>query len=715
MKSFKEFASRLIETTVPENLHPKVGTWQHHSEVNPETRQKIEQAVGPKGHTMFPLNIASQVETDPDVHEHLTAHGYRVKDYIKGIASTTKRVGNPEVGFRDKEVEERIGSVLDKTNAPAHVKSSFMNDPYRQATKAANHHVLITTTPLGVAGMTTGTAWKNQSCMNMEGGGYAHKLEDDSKHGTHVAYLVSPEDQGAKHGEPDNPLARMVLKPYHEGRAHEGEKFLTPDTAKDTIFRPESKVYGAESSHFKNAVHDWAEKNYPAAQGKTYIKNFDVYDDTGNTEVQHVSKADIEHEINTTSGISNLKSFSPDIVSHAIKYGTEKLKHEPVRVYSSFLRSLGAVNNLSTGNVMDIHKASKTISDQGLGYDVRQRLAARHGDKFSTNMINEFVGEHGHDYLPTRVLMSSKLPDEVVDKLPITSYNMLKHGKLKQKHYDKVADAIISNESDASPGNIGQYFDKISKEKVGEIVNKNPRKAFRFINSITSHSGFDQQMHDRMVKAVKNNEVEQGSLGELVAMSKFAKVSDATANNIHVSPESFAANKHLAESEEPKVKDMFVKSHKMFMTIPGNISRHMTDEDYKTIAKDTSKDVTFKDMHHSNRFLDTIKSNIHEANNGLTDAVKSGADENTLAQKRGALNHHIGAYANNIEEHITQHIAGYDDEGDYVSKDPDELDKTKNRVEEVKTLSNYDVSHPMHRDHFIRTFRHVIGRMIQLS
>jgi len=256
----KTFLDFLSETTVPPEYQDVPERWRHHSMVDYDTQEKIANAMTHGHFTHFPLDTGD--DADPDVVEHLNKHGWDVKDYGAGIAHKKIQVKMRDgSGVREKVVERGIGSILNETDAPDYVKESFTNN--RTATNKENPlHVVVSTSPLAIMGMTTGTSWHNQSCMNYPSGAFCHKLKDDSEHGTHVAYLVHHNDVNAfKHGEPDNPIARIVLKPHHAEDPETGER--------DTIFRPEDHTYGTKSTAFSRAVSAWSTKAYPALKDVT--------------------------------------------------------------------------------------------------------------------------------------------------------------------------------------------------------------------------------------------------------------------------------------------------------------------------------------------------------------------------------------------------------------------------------------------------------------
>lgn len=142
--------------------------------MSPATAEKIHNTFSGGDHVHFPLENNGHDHIDPDVAEHLTHHGWDVKDYKKGIATKEITTGNESLGIplRRKMVEKSIGGILKDTNAHPDVQKAFMNDDARKSTRSfsntGGHHVVISTSPMALAGASTGTDWT--SCMNLHDG-----------------------------------------------------------------------------------------------------------------------------------------------------------------------------------------------------------------------------------------------------------------------------------------------------------------------------------------------------------------------------------------------------------------------------------------------------------------------------------------------------------------------------------------------------------------
>jgi hypothetical protein len=201
-----------------------------------------------------------QSEHLPKIEQHLSQHGFKVKDYTAGKA--TDKYGR----------EVNIGKALNKTGASDELKKGFESDPSRGQAKTgtSNLNMTVSRHPHDVAGMTSkGHSWEEESCMNFSSGSNREYLRDDVMHGTHVAYLHHKDDTEMK-----RPLARIALK-----------KYTNIDDPNDHILRPEHRTYGNAPDSFSHTTNRWVNKNFPGRSDAIYKKRPEVYDDTGNNYV----------------------------------------------------------------------------------------------------------------------------------------------------------------------------------------------------------------------------------------------------------------------------------------------------------------------------------------------------------------------------------------------------------------------------------------------
>jgi hypothetical protein len=735
MKSLSQFTKQhpLTETTVPEHLQHIPDYWDHHSHVDDDTNDKITKAMTHGSFTTFPLEKGS-VDADADVVDHLTKHGYEIKDYTKGIASIKKTVGNPEAGIplREKYVDEKIGSILEKTGAHEDIKKAFVNDPSRSVSKSDEHehHVVVSTTPLAIAGMTIGTSWENQSCMNLEKGAYKHKLEDDSRHGTHVAYLIHKSDErGMKYGEPERPLARIALKPYHS------------EDATDTIFRPENKVWGSGGTHFSNAVASWSVKNYPAKHGEVYNKNKEVYDDTGNDTYVSRTKEDIEHAIDNHETITteHNQAFDKSIIDHAIAYGTKKFSGKPeVNQFTShFVSNMADIGNLSTEHVAKLkklvsHETDPSMNGKRIGL---QTLATKHGDKFSGSGIEEYTKLMG-TYPTNRMLMSPKLPDHIIDSLPTSQYSFVRHSKLKEKHIDKIVDSYNKNES-GSAYPLRDFRNRLNSKHIDSLIDNKDKTRDSIANTVLpivlESENFTKEHHDKLMNLMGDSSkvfpMHEAGAKLLLSQSKHASFDDAKslATKEHTPLKStfsnLMRNEHVIKTEGEKVANHFVENFEkpvmkkfagghqegipryttdvtgfaqsgMNTRFPQEVSVHFKPEHYLKMARQ-GMDISFEHPDHSNKFLDAYHTVAAEKDAAISDHIgkmldthdEYDEDDDThVTDAKEDLNNHMERYYHAVDTHIDDHVS--DDSGDYIAN-YNEHEKTRDRIKKLDKLDHY--------------------------
>lgn len=723
----------LTETTVPEELHHIPESWDHHGLVSDETHEKMREALTHGSFTHFPLDT-SQSDADADVVEHLTNHGYQIKDYRAGLATKKTMVGAPERGIplREKHVEEKIGSVLEKTKAPDHIKSAFANDPVRQSAKAggAGLHVVIGTSPLAIAGMTTGTAWKDQSCMNLQGGAYKHMLKVDSEHGTHVAFLVHGNDETAfKHGEPSNPIARIALKPFH-----------AEDDKDETIFRPENRQYGDGSSHFNTAVHRWATENYPAQPGKKYEKNTRVYDDTDQGPYEALDESAVKHRLESNHPIVHENGAMVDhhVVESAMKHLDSIPPEDHVRKIQA-IDNISRIGNLTTQHVAKLNKLIGS-NDPATKHD----LAYRHGDKLSTAAIEDHAAAVGVAAMSRKTLMSPKLPDHIIDKLDINQYQFVRRSKLKDHHLDKVVDyALTQNYPGGLVRDLKTSFKPHHISRMIEESKSDSRS--NFITHLADAPGFTKDIHDRAVKVV--SEDRDPDYGERMARSLISRSKHSTLDDLdhinasrakidgigNIKIDSLMHNPDISPEAAKAVKDKYISTlhpNQKYMLdnvggrihqMPEHISKHLTDDDYTKMVHANIQG-NFTSAEHSNRYLDHQLEHVMKMDKSLADHIdkhgESEDDEHLTRQQdlHDDLHEGMHAYHASIDNHIDTHV---DDNAGYI-KDHSEFEKTRNRINDLsKSAAAYNTPHNTahwsDREHWMDNFGEAESRLDELE
>lgn len=232
-------------------------------------------------------------EIDPDkipdeVKNTLTKHGYGIKDYLGNVATKTRRTPSGDTKEDNPSISKILAREKDKT-----ALEKFNNDPQRQSKLATEHEIVISRDPQKVGRMTSSRRWCGEHCTrlpgpemvhpdrtkhisdeDMENGGlFHHKIEDDIKHGTLIAYLVKKGDHNV-----EAPLGRILIKKHN---AFDGKG--NPVKGR-SIYRPElGHAFGASPDNFKATVQNWSETHYPSLKegekALVYKKEPELYDD----------------------------------------------------------------------------------------------------------------------------------------------------------------------------------------------------------------------------------------------------------------------------------------------------------------------------------------------------------------------------------------------------------------------------------------------------
>lgn len=672
MKTFKDFLY-MINEAVPEHLRKVTDSWDHHSEVSPETKGKINNALGSSGFKVFPLD-AVPADIDPDVAEHLTKHNWQVTDYAKGIASKkTMTTGNVAKGIlpQEKTVQEKIGSILERTSAPDHVKKAFTNDPARTSSSKSGMSVLVTTTPRGIGSCTSGTSWARESCMNMDTGGNRRFLEQDSKHASHFVYLVHDNDEGTKTGEPVNPLARTSWKPYH---SKDG----------DTVFRPENRTYGNGGTQFENTSSNLSKKLYPAHGGITYTKNENIYDDTKNTTYRVKSKDEIEKSILTGKPIIDHPgdSLDKELIDHAINHYKSTKDALPEREKSNSLKYLPFIGNLNSQHITTIHKLAKESGNDS----AINELARNHGDKFSTKLLDEYLASHDSSNLPNRLLMNNKLPQSVVDNLSTSKYSFVRRSLLKPHHYYKIINNYMNNK-DNSVQELNDNKDHLSKEHI-DTLSKKSGDSLDHHDIVMNHPDYSEEHHKNLLKNSSTFDKRY-----ITRHSKFASMKDTESGDSSL--DNLIENKNLIDKNGKEVKDTLMTlptiSHK---ELPESISKHLSSDDYKKIVK-TSKNVKFESPKDSNRYLTTLLNNIKSVDKVITkhrmteqhkNPTYKPKDDEVYNKMVDVLKGRIERFTKETNDHIDSHITHEDTDDNLVN-----LTDSRSNLNELKDLKNFNI------------------------
>jgi len=280
---------QLLEALKPSQYRGLVKGWD---------KSKYADLFGGKYRIYMPLGEKSKdIKPNPEVESFVKSSGYEIEDYLTGIAS--KDNGKRKV---------RIGKLLSKE---PELKKLFDNDSSRNSSQS-EYVVVISRHPYDIAGMTSGRAWEDESCMNLKTGVKREYVPLDIKEGTLVAYLIKNTDKNI-----ESPSARVLIKP-----------FIDTDGSKDIAFGVEDKVYGKPSPEFQQTVVDWADGiNKKKKLNGIFTLNDKLYNDSFRGEnVSYKVFGDIGQE---QKDIISVKQNSDSIRN--IKNPTEKVQLEAVK------------------------------------------------------------------------------------------------------------------------------------------------------------------------------------------------------------------------------------------------------------------------------------------------------------------------------------------------------------------------------------------------
>jgi len=214
-----------------------------------------------------------------EITAFLKSKGYKVTDYIKGIA----------IDKYNREV--KIGKILNKSES--NLLRKFNNDVSRQSL-STDQIVVFSKNPYDIGGMSSNRGWT--SCMNLYGDNEnKHYVNCDIKKGTIIAYLINLNDKNI-----NKPQARILIKP-----------FINVKDKNDIVYWVGNDVYGTAPEYFYKFVNSIFEKFYPY-QGK-YKLSAGLYDDEGtpgNIDFKEEEKR--KKQIEIANKIANGEKLEPD-------------------------------------------------------------------------------------------------------------------------------------------------------------------------------------------------------------------------------------------------------------------------------------------------------------------------------------------------------------------------------------------------------------------
>lgn len=218
-----------------------------------------------KDRIYIPINSGisnDNIKAPKEIVEYLDSKGYMVESYAAGTARN-----------KSNGRTIRIGKLLEDEK----VKSIYDGDSSRKGIKSTtDSYVVISRHPYDIVGISFDRGWS--SCMNAKDGMYKHRIKDDIKEGSLVAYLVKNDDKNI-----NRPVARILLKPY----VRDNDKILKP-----------GRLYGTANKKFREVVVKFCEEfNQSKPDGVYDIAN--VYADgepnqifKGNPSYEDFERAD---------------------------------------------------------------------------------------------------------------------------------------------------------------------------------------------------------------------------------------------------------------------------------------------------------------------------------------------------------------------------------------------------------------------------------------
>lgn len=224
--------------------------------VNPHS--KVKRAANPY-RLYLPIDsrhiIPKAVRIPEEIEEAVAKAGYRIENYVTGIATSA-----------DGKQKIRIGKLIKDDPDLADI---FKKDPARNVYK--NEAVaVISCHPYDIAGMSTGRHWT--SCMNLDTGMFKEHVIQDVLGSTLVAYAISPKDTNIA-----KPKARFLIK-------------LASDSndPSNCVYVLESSLYGSEVPGFEETLRAWLHKVNVGLKPGQYRFSQALYDDGLGEGVLHL-------------------------------------------------------------------------------------------------------------------------------------------------------------------------------------------------------------------------------------------------------------------------------------------------------------------------------------------------------------------------------------------------------------------------------------------
>lgn len=455
------------------------------------------------------VTIPMMDENHAEADKILEPHGYKVKDYYKGLA--TDKYGR----------DVKLGKVFEKIKAPDDIKKKLQVNMSRGASNSNDYHVVISRHSHDVAGMSTGTEWT--SCMEFDHGINRRYLPEDIKSGTHVAYLTHKDDTDIK-----TPLARIAIKPFNS----------TKDPAQK-IIRSETRMYGRGSDAFQRTVEDWSQEHFPALPGHIYVKPDNLYHDSDRSFEYSKNDPNIFDTI-MSSNSSNVKEH---YLRHTKFSDDEFNRHE--HDMQKYNHTLGYNKNLTP------HQADKVLTN--LQYP-RESHKSNLVSKLSNDMIVKHLGSgkiEPLDILHNEGYMKTLKPMDVINHPDPRYANIIRHLPLGTNK--DVINQVLTHPKlphDTQYDMFNNYADHVSDATLNHLAS-NPMNYVSGIDALNDRDKFDAHpaIKTKMIDNILDHQLNAQHQQSIYNTNSILAIIKSKLNNTQVDKAMQIVDKHGSTSK----------------------------------------------------------------------------------------------------------------------------------------------------------------------
>ena len=369
MRFFKEFQKNLlVEKLTPEQWNSVL------VHISDDYKKRYSDWFDGEGRVYLKINqdpnTVNKSTAPEEVSSVVSNLGYKIDDYIEGIASTKDGKRIIKIG---KLIQKAIKTKPEDKQAIAAKKIFDERLKGNQTKKDHGNLIVISRMPYDIAGMSTDRAWK--SCHDLTGasGDQYRKIPAEIEAGFLIAYEIDHDDLNIQ-----KPYGRVLISVYNNIR-----------DPKDTLLHLVDRTYGHVSTGFRSTVQNWLDSKQGIKAGT--FKFSDKYC-AGNYPYNDLQpkKIKIAGAIKSKAGSSPLKDLvknqrggyinaveNPDVLSEvkdilakAVPYG-KYLKGPSLRYKITDNDSI--INILGLGDVIfvsDLEAAEDGDIDERMFYNV---------------------------------------------------------------------------------------------------------------------------------------------------------------------------------------------------------------------------------------------------------------------------------------------------------------------------------------------------------